>query len=36
MPVGKGIVLIGMGERTTRHAVIQVARELFKQQAATP
>ena len=35
MPVGKGIVLIGMGERTTRHAVIQVAQELFKQQAAT-
>ena len=25
MPVGKGIVLIGMGERTTRHAVMQVA-----------
>jgi arginine deiminase len=24
-----------MGERTTRHAVIQVARELFKQKAAT-
>jgi len=35
MPVGKGIVLIGMGERTTRHAVMQVARELFKNQAAT-
>ena len=35
MPVGKGVVLIGMGERTTRHAVIQVAQELFKQQAAT-
>ena len=35
MPVGKGIVLIGMGERTTRHAVIQVARELFKQKDAT-
>jgi len=35
MPVGKGIVLIGMGERTTRHAVFQVASELFKQNAAT-
>jgi arginine deiminase len=35
MPVGKGCVLIGMGERTTRHAVIQVARELFKHKAAT-
>jgi arginine deiminase len=34
MPVGKGIVLIGMGERTTRQAVFQVARELFKQNAA--
>jgi len=35
MPVGKGIVLIGMGERTTRHAVMQVAQELFRQKAAT-
>jgi arginine deiminase len=35
MPIGRGIVLIGMGERTTRHAVIQVAQELFKQEAAT-
>jgi arginine deiminase len=34
MPVGKGVVLIGMGERTTRQAVFQVARELFKQGAA--
>ncbi len=34
MPVGKGVVLIGMGERTTRQAVIQVAIELFKQKAA--
>ncbi len=25
MPIGKGIVLIGMGERTTRQAVFQVA-----------
>lgn len=35
MPIGKGIVLIGMGERTTRHAVMQVAHELFRQKAAT-
>ncbi|HJW99983.1 MAG TPA: arginine deiminase [Terriglobales bacterium] len=33
MPIGKGVVLIGMGERTTRHAVLQVAQELFKQNA---
>jgi arginine deiminase len=35
MPIGKGVVLIGMGERTTRQAVFQVAAELFKQRAAT-
>jgi arginine deiminase len=35
MPLGKGIVLVGMGERTTRQAVIQVAQELFRHQAAT-
>jgi len=35
MPVGKGVVLIGMGERTTRQAVFQVAAQLFAQQAAT-
>ena len=35
MPVGKGIVLIGMGERTTHQAVGQVARELFLNKAAT-
>ena len=34
MPLGKGIVLIGMGERTTYQAVGQVARELFKNKAA--
>jgi arginine deiminase len=34
MPIGKGIVLIGMGERTTYQAVGQVARELFKAKAA--
>ena len=35
MPIGKGVVLIGMGERTTRQAVFQVAAELFKHNAAT-
>ena len=29
MPIGKGVVLIGMGERTTPQAVGQVARALF-------
>jgi arginine deiminase len=35
MPVGKGIVLIGMGERTTHQAVSQVAKALFDEEAAT-
>jgi arginine deiminase len=35
MPIGKGTVLIGMGERTSRQAVFQLASELFKQNAAT-
>jgi arginine deiminase len=35
MPIGKGIVLIGMGERTTRQAVAQVATELFRHGAAS-
>jgi arginine deiminase len=35
MPVGKGVVLVGMGERTTRQAVLQVAIRLFAHQAAT-
>ena len=35
MPIGKGVVLIGMGERTTRQAVQQVARSLFAHKAAT-
>ncbi|MGE5815559.1 MAG: arginine deiminase [Acidobacteriota bacterium] len=35
MPIGKGVVLIGMGERTTRQAVFQVAAELFTHGAAT-
>jgi len=34
MPVGKGVVLIGMGERTTRQAVFQVAQQLFANKAA--
>jgi arginine deiminase len=34
MPIGKGVVLIGMGERTTRHAVGLVASALFRQKAA--
>lgn len=35
MPWGNGTVLIGMGERTTPQAVAQVARALFKNEAAT-
>jgi arginine deiminase len=35
MPIGNGTVLIGMGERTTRQAVFQVAAELFKHGGAT-
>ena len=35
MPIGKGTVLIGMGERTSRQAVFQVAERLIKQGAAT-
>ena len=34
MPIGKGVVLIGMGERTNRQAVFQVAEQLFKNKAA--
>lgn len=34
MPLGKGVVLIGMGERTTRQAVSHVATELFAHEAA--
>jgi arginine deiminase len=34
MPIGKGVVLIGMGERSTYQAVSQVARQLFKHNAA--
>lgn len=35
MPVGRGVVLIGMGERTTYQAVSQVAKILFDNEAAT-
>jgi arginine deiminase len=35
MPIGKGTVLIGMGERTSRQAVYQVAAALFEQKGAT-
>ncbi|MFN8640352.1 MAG: arginine deiminase [Candidatus Binatia bacterium] len=34
MPIGKGNVLIGMSERTSRQAISQVAAALFKQGAA--
>jgi arginine deiminase len=34
MPIGMGIVLIGMGERTTRQAVLQVSQQLFRHGAA--
>ncbi|MFL7899774.1 arginine deiminase [Azospirillum argentinense] len=35
MPIGKGVVLIGMGERTNRQAVGQVTRALFRNNAAS-
>jgi len=34
MPIGKGIVLIGMSERTSRQAIEQVTQALFAQNAA--
>ena len=34
MPIGKGNVLIGMSERTSRQAISQLAAALFKQKAA--
>ncbi len=34
MPLGKGLVLIGMGERTSPQAVCQLARNLFARGAA--
>ncbi|MBK8294050.1 MAG: arginine deiminase [Solirubrobacterales bacterium] len=35
MPLGKGVAMIGMGERTSPQAVAMIARELFKAGAAT-
>ncbi|HYB08948.1 MAG TPA: arginine deiminase family protein, partial [Alphaproteobacteria bacterium] len=35
MPVGKGVVLVGMGERTNHQSVGQVAHALFKHNAVT-
>ena len=34
MPIGKGNVLIGMSERTSRQAISQLAAALFKKGAA--
>ena len=34
MPVGNGVVLVGMSERTSRQAISQVAASLFEQGAA--
>jgi arginine deiminase len=34
MPIGNGIVLIGMGERTTPQSVFQIAKALFAKEAA--
>jgi arginine deiminase len=34
MPVGNGVVLMGMSERTSRHAITQVAAALFAAEAA--
>jgi arginine deiminase len=34
MPVGKGVVLVGMGERSSQQAIVQVAQALFKADAA--
>jgi len=34
MPIGKGIVLIGMSERTSRQAISQLAATLFEKKAA--
>jgi len=35
MPIGNGVVLVGLGERTTHQAVGQVALQLFRNNAAT-
>lgn len=34
MPVGNGVVLVGMSERTSRQAITQVAAALFEERAA--
>ncbi len=34
MPVGNGVVLVGMSERTSRQAITQVAKALFDHEAA--
>lgn len=34
MPVGNGVVLIGMSERTSRHGITQLASSLFRQGVA--
>ena len=34
MPIGKGVVLIGMSERTSRQAITQLAAALFEKDAA--
>lgn len=34
MPVGNGTVLLGMGERTSRQAITQLAQALFAEEAA--
>ncbi len=34
MPIGNGVVLVGMSERTSRQAITQVAQALFAQGAA--
>ena len=34
MPIGNGVVLMGMSERTSRQAITQVAAALFAQGAA--
>jgi len=34
MPIGRGVVLIGMSERTSRQAISQLAATLFKKDAA--
>ncbi|MCR5882225.1 arginine deiminase [Rhizobacter sp. J219] len=35
VPLGNGVVLVGMGERTSPQAVSQLARRLFQSKAAT-